>query len=86
MTEQINGEAARKPLGVFAIIKKKDPGKPSHWLKIGSAFTNRDGSLTLLLDAFPIGTHKLQVRESRPWDDQRSVRLPAVADSVEAQP
>ena len=31
----------------------------------GVAFTNRDGSITLLLDALPLGTNKLQVREMR---------------------
>jgi hypothetical protein len=33
------------------------------WIRIGVGFPNQDGSINLLMDAFPIGTHKLQVRE-----------------------
>lgn len=79
MTEQTESAGQRKMLGVYAVIEKKDPEKPAYWLKIGNAFTNRDGSLSLYLDAFPVATHKLQVREPRPWDDARMSRLPAVA-------
>ena len=32
-------------------------------VKIGAAYTNRDGSMNLLLDALPLGTNKLQIRE-----------------------
>ncbi len=65
-----NGASRR--LSVFAIIERKDASKPAFWLKVGSAFTNRDGSLTLYLDAFPIATNKLHVRESRPSEDARA--------------
>lgn len=34
------------------------------WLRVGTAFENRDGSLTVLLDALPVGG-KLQVRAPR---------------------
>jgi hypothetical protein len=61
-----NGGALRRPLQVLAIIERKD--RPSVWVKVGAAFTNRDGSTTLLLDAFPIGTNKLQIREERERD------------------
>ena len=61
----------RKSLAVYAIIERKDAAKPSIWLKVGAAFPNRDGSLTLLLDAFPIGTNRLQVREQRPFEEGR---------------
>lgn len=37
--------------------------KRTKWTRIGRAFQNRDGSTTLLLDAFPIGSAKLQIRE-----------------------
>lgn len=62
-----NGNAERKMLGVYAIIERKD-GQKAIWVRVGAAFTNRDGSQTLLLDAFPIGTNKLQVRELREWE------------------
>lgn len=62
-----DGNLERKMLGVYAIIERKD-GQKAIWVKIGAAFQNRDGSQTLLLDAFPIGTNKLQVRELREWE------------------
>lgn len=63
---------ARKYMNVFAVLERKDSNKPAYWMKIGVAFPNRDGSLTLLMDAFPTGTNKLQVRESKPLDEQRN--------------
>ena len=40
------------------------------WVKIGAAFTNKDGSINVRLDALPVnGT--LQVREPRVWEDRR---------------
>ncbi len=57
----------KKPLAVYAIIERKEGQKP-YWMKIGAAFTNRDGSISLLLDAYPAGAHRLQVREQREWD------------------
>ncbi len=50
---------------VYTIVKKPD-GKEL-WLRIGSAFPNRDGSLNVFLDAMPING-KLQIREYQPRD------------------
>ena len=63
------GSPARRPLAVYAIIDRKDK---NHWFKVGAAFTNRDGSITLYLDAIPIGTNRLQVREQRAWEEHRA--------------
>jgi hypothetical protein len=60
-----SGNGAKKQLGVFAIVERKDTTKPPYWMRIGTAFTNRDGSINLLMDAFPLGPHRLQVREVR---------------------
>jgi hypothetical protein len=60
-----NGGSTRRPLTVLAVIDRKD--RPTVWMKVGVAFPNRDGSTTLLLDAFPVGTNKLQIREEREW-------------------
>lgn len=47
----------------------------SYWTKVGVGFVNRDGSITLRLDAIPInGT--LQVREWEPYE-----RRPDAADA-----
>jgi hypothetical protein len=48
---------------VYAVVPKSD-GKDL-FLRVGSAFPNRDGSLTLLLDAVPI-SGKLHVRDYQP--------------------
>jgi hypothetical protein len=62
MSEQ--KEANGKRLAVYA-INEKDGDRAAWWQKIGMAFTNRDGSIAIYLDALPLGTNKLQVREPR---------------------
>jgi hypothetical protein len=59
-------------LVVYAIPESKD-GERGFWTRIGVAFTNRDGSITLLLDALPLGTNRLQVREPKPVPEGRGV-------------
>jgi hypothetical protein len=61
-----NGAGSRKPLAVYAIPPESDDGEKKFWPRIGAAFTNRDGSITLVLDALPLGTNKLQIREPKP--------------------
>jgi hypothetical protein len=48
---------------VYAIVNKPD-GRDL-FMRVGNAFPNRDGSLTLLLDAIPM-SGKLQVRDYQP--------------------
>lgn len=50
---------------VYAVVQK--PEGKDIWLRVGSAFENRDGSTTVLLDAVPIGG-KLQIRDYQPRD------------------
>lgn len=46
---------------VFTVVENPKT-KKNFWMKVGVGFTNRDGSITLKLDALPVnGT--LQVRE-----------------------
>ena len=50
---------------VYAITER---GDRSYWTRVGVAYTNRDGSLNLRLDAFPVnGT--LQVRDWTPKEE-----------------
>ncbi|MBX3248498.1 MAG: hypothetical protein KF901_15080 [Myxococcales bacterium] len=65
---------------VFALTERQ--GK-TYWMRVGVAWPNRDGSLTLQLDAIPI-SGKLQVREPEvrdeaPWEPRRrpNFELPA---------
>jgi hypothetical protein len=57
-------EANGKRLAVYA-INEKEGERTAWWQKIGIAFTNRDGSIAVYLDALPLGTNKLQIREQR---------------------
>ncbi len=70
----------KKPLGVYAALERNER---THWFKLGAAFTNRDGSLTVLLDAVPIGTNRLQIREQRTWEEGRPARAGGQAASQE---
>jgi hypothetical protein len=46
------------PLAVFAITER---GDKTYWSKIGVAFVNRDKSIAVQLEAFPV-SGKLQIR------------------------
>lgn len=52
-------EAAEKKT-IYTIVERKD-GK-SYWVRIGTGFVNRDGSVTVKLDAIPVNG-VLQVRD-----------------------
>lgn len=64
MTESNGTTRDSKRLVVYAITEK-DADRGTWWQRIGTAFTNRDGSIAIYLDALPLGTNKLQVREAR---------------------
>ncbi len=54
---------SRAPLVVYTIVERERDGK-KFWVRIGSAFRNRDGSLNAFLDAVPVnGT--MHIREPR---------------------
>jgi hypothetical protein len=80
----MNDGNGNKKLQVLAVIERED--KPTIWRQVGVAFQNRDGSTTLLLDAFPIGTNKLQVREEREKPATNGTRRDPLADFDEARP
>lgn len=57
---------------VYTICERTDSkgNVHKHWLRLGAAFINRDGSLNILLDALPVnGT--LHVREDREQDGEQ---------------
>lgn len=51
---------------VFAIVER---GPKKHWLRIGMAFVNRDGSLNVRLDAMPFNG-QLHIRDDAPRTDR----------------
>ncbi len=64
---------------VFAVVERD--GR-TFWPRIGTAFTNANGSVTVKLDAIPVGG-KLQIQDRRDFDDEppRSRRIVRVHGS-----
>jgi len=62
MSEANGGQKRLVVLGMIEYRDKEDE-KKTRWVKLGVAWPNRDGSINLSLDAFPIGSNRLQVRE-----------------------
>jgi len=71
-----NGQTMK---AVFTVVDR-GAGK-SYWTRVGVGFVNRDGSITLKLDAIPVnGT--LQVRE---WESREELaRRPVEGDATQA--
>lgn len=53
---------------VYAIVER---GARKHWLRIGMAFVNRDGSLNVRLDAVPL-SGQLHIRDNPPRDEREN--------------
>ncbi len=77
---ETNGAAGGRRLQVWAIPESRD-GEKTFWVKIGVAFTNRDGSINLILDALPLGTNRLQIREQK--EDAKAAGAPARRNGFE---
>lgn len=60
--------ASGKTKRVAYTIVERGEGK-NFWLRVGTAFENRDGSLNVYLDAIPVNG-RLQIREYQP-DEER---------------
>jgi hypothetical protein len=76
MDEQVN-----KTMKVVWTVVERGQGK-SFWTRVGVGFVNRDGSITLRLDAIPMsGT--LQVRE---WQEPFDRRAEATDASMSPRP
>jgi hypothetical protein len=62
-THQVAGGASTAPKKIVYTVTER--GEKSFWTRVGVAFENRDGSLTLRLDAVPVNG-MLQVRDEDP--------------------
>jgi len=47
---------------IFKVLCPVERNGKTHWLRVGSAFPNKDDSINLYLDALPVN-QKLQIRE-----------------------
>jgi hypothetical protein len=68
------GETARSWRPVFSLTERD--GR-TFWSRIGVAFDNSDGSVTLNVDAIPI-SGKLQIRDRDHRDEERAPRRPVL--------
>jgi hypothetical protein len=64
--------------GTRASFALTERGDKTFWTRIGVAFTNKDGSITVQLDALPV-SGRLQIRDEesrsdRDHDDRRDTR------------
>lgn len=51
-------------------------GKKDFWLRVGTAFENKDSSWSIVLDALPVNG-KLIMRDKREWDNDEPPRRQA---------
>lgn len=72
--------SAGKRLAVFSIRENKGG---SIWVRAGSAFVNKDGSLNVLLDVLPLDG-KLHVREA--GEKRESLGTPRLGTDMGAEP
>jgi O-succinylbenzoate synthase len=82
---ETNGASGARRLEVWAIPESKD-GEKAFWVKIGVAFTNRDGSINLILDALPLGTNRLQIREQKEEAKAAASARKSGFETVEVRP
>lgn len=54
---------------VYTVVDRGE-GKKPWWCRIGTAFINKDGSLSVLLDALPTNG-KMQIRDEEPREDRQ---------------
>ncbi len=70
-----------KPWAAYNIIERGDgPKKKRIWSRIGNAFHNRDGSINIYLDSFPVNG-KVQIRED---DREKQGERGVLAEKAEA--
>lgn len=52
---------------VFALTER---GEKTYWTRIGAAFTNKDGSISVTLDALPV-SGRLQIRDQEDREERQ---------------
>lgn len=56
--------------------ENKQGEKKSIWIRVGSAFENKDGSMNLFFDTFPVSKDikTIQVREAKPKEERQAAQ------------
>ncbi len=68
MREMQNGKPGWK--AVFTIVERRNDPNKKYWMRIGTAFVNRDGSWNVDLSALPVNG-RIQLRDPDPPDPTR---------------
>lgn len=73
-----NDNTNDKPHPTHTIFKVLGDGPKADWIKVGVAFTHRDGKgLHLMFDGIPVNGHiAVRMNRERQPDDPRQVELP----------
>jgi len=71
-----NGSAGANQRAMKVVYNVTERAGRSYWTRVGVGFENRDGSLNLRLDAFPVNG-QLQVRE---WEADKYASAPSTVD------
>jgi hypothetical protein len=68
----------RNMKAVYSLVERTsaNTGTKTYWTRVGVGFVNRDGSITLRLDAIPING-QLQVREWEPYERRGDANDPS---------
>jgi len=83
----------KKMFKVLGIVPKHSNPRENMWLRLGTAFVNRDNSINIYLDAMP-RSFELQLREFEEDElrkrdhstPQRSADVPFPANALDAAP
>jgi len=73
----------KRSFKVISPVEKRDGGK--FWMRIGTAYVNKDDSINVYLDAFP-KSFELQLREFTEEDLARRASYESRAAAAPAQP
>ncbi len=80
MEAQAEESHVRSPLVVYTIVARERDGR-KFWVRIGTAFRNRDGSVNAILDAVPTnGTLHIRAFKSPSDAARASDAFPAALD------
>ena len=60
-------DASKRPTHTAYTVREGKEGGKGYWMETGAAWTNRDGSLSVTLDALPVNG-RLLIRERRESD------------------
>lgn len=63
---------------IYTIIKSDNPDYKDRWVRIGTAFVNKDGSINCFLDAYP-ANGKLHIRDKK--EKQQDLPMPESDDA-----